>query len=220
MADHMQEFKDMKIWMLWYWKPKEGDSKTKVPMSASGGPSGIDATWSSSWVIYDKAVEALKHNTKADGIGFKIPEGCYFIDIDDREFTDPLVQTIFSQHESYTEYSISGIDIYQYGKCDFTKIPTYIDKDDKICLDRQFYQKNPNNRVELYIGGITNRFEVYTGNVIEDKSLWECATAILSTLDKDMRKNKRRSIAPSVTAVRLILILFAVCGNRKTATSS
>ena len=191
MDDFMQELKLQKIWMLWCWKIKEDGKRTKVPMSASGGPCGTNANWSSSWVIYDEAVKAKDRVPNAAGIGFKIPKGYYFIDIDDRELSDPLVQTMFSRHDSYAEYSVSGTGIHQYGKCDFTKIPTYIDKKGKLCLDRQYYQKNPNNNMELYIGGITNRFAVYTGNVIENKPLRECTSAILTTLDKDMRRKEK-----------------------------
>jgi P4 family phage/plasmid primase-like protien len=191
MDDFMQELKLQKIWMLWRWEIKEDGKRTKVPMSASGGPCGTDANWSSSWVIYDEAVKAKDRVPNAAGIGFKIPEGYYFIDIDDRELSDPLVQTMFSRHDSYAEYSVSGTGIHQYGKCDFTKIPTYIDKKGKLCLDRQYYQKNPNNKMELYIGGITNRFAVFTGNVIENKPLRECTAAILTTLDKDMRRKEK-----------------------------
>ena len=191
MDDFMQELKLQKIWMLWCWKIKEDGKRTKVPMSASGGPCGTDANWSSSWVTYCEAVKAKAKVPNAAGIGFKIPEGYYFIDIDDRELSDPIVQTMFSRHDSYVEYSVSSTGIHQYGKCDFTKIPTYIDKKGKLCLDRQYYQKNPNNHMELYIGGITNRFAVYTGNVIENKPLRECTAAILTTLDKDMRRKEK-----------------------------
>ena len=191
MDDFMQELKLQKIWMLWRWKIKGDGKRTKVPMSASGGPCSTDANWSSSWVTYDEAVKAKEKVPNADGIGFKIPKGYYFIDIDDRELSDPLVQTMFSRHDSYAEYSVSGTGIHQYGKCDLTKIPTYIDKKGKLCLDRQYYQKNPNNNMELYIGGITNRFAVYTGNVIENKPLRECTAAILTTLDKDMRRKEK-----------------------------
>jgi hypothetical protein len=101
------------------------------------------------------------------------------------------VQTILLRHDSYAEYSVSGTGIHQYGKCDFTQIPTYIDKNGKLKLDGQFYTKNPNNEMELYIGGITNRFAAYTGNVIENKPLRECTAAILTTLDKDMRRARK-----------------------------
>lgn len=191
MADNMQELKQQKIWMLWRWETKPDGKRTKVPMSVSGGPCGTDKKWCSTWATYDEAAAAKETVSGAAGIGFKIPEGYYFIDIDDRELSDPLVQTIFSRHDSYAEYSVSGTGIHQYGKCDFTQVPTYTDRTGKLCLDRQFYQKNPNNKMELYIGGITNRFAVYTGNVIEDKPLRECTAAILTTLDKDMRRKPK-----------------------------
>lgn len=196
MSDNMLELKQQKIWMLWSWKVSTNGKKTKIPFSASGGPCGTDEKWRSSWVTYDEAVKALKSNPNVAGVGFKIPEGYYFIDIDDRELSDPLVQTIFSRHKSYAEYSVSGTGIHQYGKCDFKKIPTYKDKSGKLRLDRQFYQKNPNNKMELYIGGITNRFAVYTGNVIENEPLSECTSAILTTLDKDMRRKEKSKYSP------------------------
>ena len=146
MTDNMQELKQQKIWMLWRWETKPDGKRTKVPMSVSGGPCGTDKKWCSTWATYDEAAAAKETISGAAGIGFKIPEGYYFIDVDDRELTDPLVQTIFSRHDSYAEYSVSGTGIHQYGKCDFTQVPTYTDKTGKLCLDRQFYQKNPNNR--------------------------------------------------------------------------
>ena len=111
MEDFMQELKEKKIWMLWRWETKPDGRRTKVPMSASGGSCGTDANWSSSWVTYDEAVKAKEKISNAAGIGFKIPEGYYFIDIDHRELSDPLVQTIFSRHDSYAEYSVSGTGI-------------------------------------------------------------------------------------------------------------
>jgi len=191
MPDPMLELKQMRIWMLWRWEVKENGERTKVPIAAGGGPSGTTEKWNRTWVTYDEVVKAEEKNPAAAGIGFKIPEGYYFIDIDHRALTDPLVQTILLRHDSYAEYSVSGTGIHQYGKCDFTQIPTYIDKNGKLKLDGQFYTKNPNNEMELYIGGITNRFAAYTGNVIENKPLRECTAAILTTLDKDMRRARK-----------------------------
>lgn len=116
---------------------------TKKPFAAGGGPTGTDDKWSHTWVTYNEAVKAKEHNPVAAGIGFKIPKGYYFIDIDHKAITDPLVQTILARHDSYAEYSVSGTGIHQYGKCDFTQIPTYIDKNGNLKLDRQFYTKIP-----------------------------------------------------------------------------
>ena len=51
--------------------------------------------------------------------------------------------------------------------------------------------KNPNNGIELYIGGLTNRFAVFTGNIAADLPLKDCTTAVLTTLDKDTRKAEK-----------------------------
>ena len=54
---------------------KEGRKPYEVPMSVSRGPCGTDETQESSWVTYDEIVRAKEKITRADGIGFKIPEG-------------------------------------------------------------------------------------------------------------------------------------------------
>ena len=73
---------------------------------------------------------------------------------------------------------------------DASKIPTY-EKDGKLKLDKAFYQKNPHNNIELYFGAITNRFAVFTGNVIRDADINDYTDAVLLTLDKDMRKKEK-----------------------------
>lgn len=189
-SDPMLELKQMRIWFLWRWETDKNGRPTKVPFAISGEATGTSEKWSHTWVSYDEATAAVEERHAA-GLGFKIPEGYFFLDIDHRALTDPLVHTLFARFDSYAEYSVSGNGIHQYGKCDFTKLPTYIDKDGKVRLDGQFYQKNPNNKLELYVGGITNRFAAYTGNVIEDKPLRECTAAVLTTLDKDMRRKQK-----------------------------
>ena len=52
--------------------------------------------------------------------------------------------------------------------------------------------KNPHNDTELYLGGITNRFAAYTGNAVNDEPLKECTQALLTTLDKNMRRKQRK----------------------------
>ena len=190
MSDSMQELKQMRIWFLWRWGTDNNGKPTKNPFAANGGQTGTDDAHSNTWVTYDAAVGAVeKHH--AAGVGFKIPEGYFFLDIDHRELSDPLVQTLLTRFDSYSERSISGGGIHIYGKCDFTKLPTYIDKKGKVRLDKQFYQKNSTTDLELYVGGITNRFAVYTGNIIENKPLRECTSAVLTTLDKNMRRKEK-----------------------------
>ncbi len=188
--EFMQELKEKRIWFLWRRETDKNGKLTKVPFAISGGPTGTDEKWGYTWGTYTEAL-AVTEKHHAAGIGFKIPEGYFFLDIDHKDLLDPLSQTLLSRFGSYSEWSVSGNGIHIYGKCDFSKLPTYIDDKGKTRLDRQYYQKNSNADLELYVGGITNRFAVYTGDVIEPKPLRECTAAVLTTLDKNMRRSNK-----------------------------
>ena len=190
MEDFMQELKEQRIWMLWRFEIRK-EKRTKVPRSAlDGGPSGSDESWSHTWVTYDEAVSA-RETHGMDGVGFKIPDGYFFLDVDHRELDDPLVQKLLTRFDSYAERSVSGGGIHIYGRCDASLIPTSTDANGKVKLDKAYYMKNPHNGVELYYGGITNRFAVFTGNVIWEKPLRDCTEALLATLDEDMRRPEK-----------------------------
>ena len=187
----MQELKQMKIWLLWKWGKDRNGKPTKVPFSAQGGATGTDKGHSSTWITYEDFMVAMqKHH--AAGVGFVIPEGYFFLDIDHMELTDSFVQTMLNRYNSYTEYSQSGNGVHIYGKINISKIPTFTDDKGKLRLDKQFYMKSPHNNTELYIGGITNRFACFTGNTILDTPLKDCTQAVLTTLDKDMRRKKKK----------------------------
>lgn len=185
---HMDELKSQKVWLCWNYETRKG-KRTKVPISASGTATGTNSEYAHTWVTYDEAIKAAdKHGY--NGVGFTIPQGYFFLDIDHKELTDPFVHLMLERFNSYAEYSVSG-GIHIYGKCDIDRVPTYLDKDGKLRLDKAFYMKNPHNSTELYCGGITNRFSVYTGNVIHNVPLKECTDALLVTLDKDMRRKQK-----------------------------
>ena len=190
---HMDELKARKIWFCWCYETRNS-KRTKVPISAYGTPTGTNAPYAHTWVTHSDAVESVKEHGY-DGVGFKIPEGYFFLDIDHRDLSDPYVQLLLERFGSYTEYSVSGGGVHIYGKCDISRIPTYMDGKGKRRLDKAFYMKNPHNQTELYCGGITNRFAVYTGNVIRDVPLEECTDALLITLDKNMRKKEKRKFS-------------------------
>jgi P4 family phage/plasmid primase-like protien len=200
--DLMLELKEMHIWMLWEWAPGKDGHRTKKPFAANGRACSTDEKYSSRWVTYAEAVDAMKKFPgRAAGVGFKIPSGYFFLDIDEKGLEDPYVQTHLRRFVSYAETSVSGNGTHIYGKYDLSQIPTYIKKEtdkktgeikERLCLDRQFYMKNPHNKTELYLGGLTNRFAVYTGDAVNDKPLKECTQAILTTLDKDMRRKQRK----------------------------
>lgn len=187
---NMNELKAQKIWFCWNYETRNKGKKTKVPVSAYGTATGTNAAYEHTWVTYDDAAAAAQEHGNS-GVGFKIPDGYFFLDVDHKDVTDPYVQLLLERFDSYTERSVSGGGIHIYGKCNASRIPTYTDKDGKLRLDKAFYMKNPHNGTELYCGGITNRFAVYTGNVIRDVPLKECTDALLVTLDKDMRRKQK-----------------------------
>ena len=186
----MQELKAQKIWVCWRYTMVKGN-RTKKPFSAYGTATGTDAPHRHSWVTYDEALTASKEK-HFDGIGFIIPKGYVFLDIDHRGLDNPLVQTMLRRFDTYAEHSVSGGGIHFYGKCDREKIPFYIDGKGQRKLDKTYYTKHPKTKIELYVGGMTNRFAVFTGNVIIDKPLKDCTAAVLTTLDKDMRRSKKQ----------------------------
>ena len=200
MQDFMTELKEQRIWFHWIWEKNKDGNLTKVPKSSRGGSTGTTDNWSRTWVTYAEA-EATLAERKADGLAFKIPDGYFFFDADDYTLDDPLIQMLLKRFNSYTERSVSGGGIHIYGKCDQTKIPFTTDKKGRKKLDGAYYVKHPTNHLELYIGGLTNRFAVYTGDVVWKEPLQECTDAVLTTLDSNMKretvpKEKTTVIAP------------------------
>ncbi len=125
--DPMQELKGMHIWMLWEWAADKDGKMTKKPFAANGRACGTDEKFSGKWVTYDEAVAAMKKFPgRAAGVGFKIPGGYFFLDVDDKALEDPYVQTLLRRFASYAEISVSGDGTHIYGKYDLSQIPTYI----------------------------------------------------------------------------------------------
>ena len=105
MEDFMQELKEQRIWMLWRFEIRK-EKRTKVPKSAvDGRASGTDESWRQTWVTYEEAV-AAKDTFGMDGVGFKIPDGYFFLDVDHRDLDDPLVQKLLTRFDSYAERSV------------------------------------------------------------------------------------------------------------------
>lgn len=195
--DNLSELKAMPIWVCWNKIEKNG-RMTKVPCSAHGGKTGANEEYRGTWVRYDEAIAAAQKYMYS-GVGFVIPQGWFFLDIDHKELDDPFVQKILHRFDTYAEYSQSGAGLHLYGKCDFAGLPTET-IDGKRKLDHRYYTKNPGNDMELYIGGLTNRFAVFTGDVVADKAPADCTEAILQTLEKDMRREEKPAPAqPAAT---------------------
>ena len=187
----LSELKQQKIWLLWR-KETRKDSKgnlkpTKVPINAHGTRTGTDDAHAGDWMTFAEAVPASEQVSCA-GVGFKIPDGVFFLDIDHRDLEDPLVQSLFERFGSYAEKSCSGNGFHIYGLYDPKRIPTVTGMDGKKKLASEYYLKNPQNGIELYFGDLTNRFAVFTGDCVFDAPMKDCTDALLTTLEADMRR--------------------------------
>lgn len=212
MQDFMAELKAMPIWFHWHWEQDKNGRQTKVPHAARGGATGTSENWSHTWVTYEEAL-ALKDEQHASGLGFKVPSGYFFLDADHYGLDDPFMQVLLERFNSYTERSVSGGGIHIYGKCDVGKLPIVTDKNGKQKLDGAFYVKNPGNRLELYIGDLTNRFAVFTGDVVWEQPLKDCTSAVHTTLDKNMRRSEKKKYSESRDGDKVIFDL--ICNLRK-----
>ena len=212
MNNFMKELKEMKIWFLWQWKSGKNGKPTKVPISANGTSTGTSSEWSHTWVTYDEAVSSVE-TQHAAGVGFKIPDGYFFLDADHYSLEDPFIQLLLDRFNSYTERSVSGGGLHIYGKCDVAKLPIIYDTDGKAKLDRAYYTKNPNNNLELYIGNLTNRFAVYTGDAVVEQPVKECTSAVLVTLDKNMRRAEKKRYSESRDGDKALFDI--ICNLRK-----
>ena len=186
----INKLKEMKIWMLWR-RRVSGSRVAKVPCSATGRTCGVSDNYAKDWVTWEEAQQALK-TVKADGVGFRIPKGMFFLDIDHRDLDDPMVQALLDLYDSYAEYSVSGEGIHIYGLCDAGQLPICEDaKNGTLKLSKDYYTHHPDNGLELYVGQLTNRFAAFTGNVILDLPLRDCTEMVLYTLNCYMKKPQK-----------------------------
>lgn len=179
----MNELKQQPIWVCWNLK-EIGGRKTKVPCAANGGATGTNSKYAHTWVNYDEAVQAMERHSYT-GVGFVIPKGVFFIDKDHIDPNDPVVQMLLRKFPSYAERSFSGNGVHIYAGCDLSRIPI---RDGK--LDKRYYTKNPHNGLEVYIGELTSRFAVYTGDALQDLPLADCTDALLELLENEMLREK------------------------------
>ena len=186
----MDKLKNKRVWVCWKYVGKDGHL-TKQPYSASGKPTGTSSDHSAEWSTYDVATAALNQPEKGfDGIGFVMPKGYFLLDMDHKDTSDPLFQDVRSMFPTYAETSPSGSGFHFYGRVDIERIPT-VQNDTGIKLDSKYYQKNSPLGIELYIGGLTNRFATFTSNSIsaEITEITDCTAAVLSFLDKYMQRD-------------------------------
>ena len=209
----VDELKDKKLWFLWSAKPGRNGKVTKVPFAANGGATGTDDAHKGTWVSFDDA-ESARNQFQASGLGLKIPKGFFLLDIDHKDISDPFAQLMLSRFSSYAEVSPSGKGIHIIGQCDITKLPVHFDdRRKKFVLDSEYYQKRSDIGLELYIGDITNRYGTFTGNTINSLPIADCTQAVLTTLDKEMRKKPKAKYSAKRDGDRAVFDI--VCDLRK-----
>ena len=189
----MKSIKEMKRWFCWNAGEKNG-RVTKIPCAPDGGTTGTNEKYARTWVTFDEATAALRLHGHT-GVGFVIPEGVFFLDKDHAGPDDPAVQDMLVQFSTYAERSFSGNGVHIYGKCDLSRLPV---RDGK--LDRRYYVKNPHNGLEEYIGGLTNRFAAFTGDIVQDMPLADCTDALLALLEEKMLRRGSTPTPPPVSA--------------------
>lgn len=195
----INELKEQKVWMLWKSKERSG-KKSKIPFSAEGKTCGASEKHKEAWVTFSEAMKALKIQN-LDGIGFRVPKGMFFLDIDHKALSDPMVQELITLFDSYTEYSVSGNGIHIYGLCDVRVLPGVVrDKTGEKRLSGEYYMHHPDNGLELYVGDLTNRFSVFTERVILDKPLKDCTDAVSLTMERYMRKKQTPDSVSQINA--------------------
>jgi len=198
----LEKLKAQKRWFCWKLETRQGQDKpTKVPYSAiSGRKTGTDAKFSDTWTDYESARKSCTEHGYS-GVGFRIPEDMFFLDIDHTTADDPRVKRIKGLLNTYAEYSQSGAGVHFYGYIDSSRIPVeWNEKEHRNKLSSRYYQKHPTNGMELYFGSLTNRYAAFTGNVLVESELADCTEAVLQILEKDMIKaQKTEKKAPKNT---------------------
>ena len=188
----MQILKNMPIWVVWKYESVNG-KRTKVLYSAkTKNKCGTNEKYKAGWVLFEEASDVAA-NASFDGVGFVIPKGYAVVDMDHLE-DENVPQQIGALIPSYMEVSPSGEGRHIVAKVDVSEIPT---EGGKLAL--AYYVKNPHNHLELYIGGLTNRYMTFTGNAVKDVAVVDCTEGILDFLENYMRRENFRKDTLSVT---------------------
>lgn len=195
----IEDLQTEKRWITWKpeWDEKRQDynktpystyynTRGKLRRAASDDPT----TWDS----YANVCGAVEGHDDM-GIGLELTEGIAVIDIDCHDSdldTNPLqteILKLFS--DTYCEISPSGKGIHILFCVDFDKLPVVERTDGKgLRINERFYMKNSKSDLECYVGGATNRYMTFTGNMVSDKPvLADCTGKLMYFLYKYMNRN-------------------------------
>lgn len=186
----MKNLKPKNIWVLWRLEEVKG-RPTKVPYSVSGIKTGTSSEHKSEWVNYETAKAAYEKGGY-DGIGLILEKGMLGMDLDGIKPTDPFGQNVLSIANSYAETSPSGNGFHIIASVDTDIVPQEIEEG-KLKLDKRYYCKNPHNSMEMYFGGLTNRYLTFTGNAINDLPIVDIRDKVMVLLEAYMKKSNHTS---------------------------
>lgn len=172
-----EELKQTAHWCGWKYEIV-GGRKTKVPynLQTLDKAKSNDITTFRDFSFTD---DAFYLGGYVDGLGIGIFDGYSAIDIDhcinDNGMLSDAAIEICTTMKSYAEISPSGEGV------------RIIFKTNDLDYDKEkYYIKNPNNGIEIYTAGITNRFVTITGNTLYGYQICENPEALQYILDKYM----------------------------------
>ena len=91
----MNSLKKKPVWVTWRYKDDGG----KLPISViTGKETGTNSSHSHEWTTFDELSET-------DKVGFIIPEGYFFLDVDHKDPHSEIVQNLLRQFPTYAEVS-------------------------------------------------------------------------------------------------------------------
>lgn len=183
------ELQQQPIWCMWRRETRDG-KPTKIPYSPHS-TKRAESNNPSTFGDYELALERYR-TEDFDGMGILLSNGYSAIDIDhccvDGVISD-FALSVIDTMRCYTEYSPSktGLRI-------IFKTPDNFKYDSNT-----YYIKNPNNGMEIYVCGMTNRFVTMTGNTAYNYPLREVSDELQIVLDTYMVRPVKKSSANTNT---------------------
>ncbi|MCL2213386.1 MAG: hypothetical protein FWB93_06115, partial [Oscillospiraceae bacterium] len=193
----LETLKSLDSFVCWKYELDKSCRRTKVPYSPKDGLRvGSTEAYRHRWGNYPLAGATQKaEQSGPDGIGIvftKAMDNLYIcgIDIDGRAEQDAEVQTILAMFpNAYIERIPSGNGIHIIFLVDISRVPTKetTAKDKRqLVLDPKYYSKNPSNKVEVYVAGLTNRYFTFTEDILQDGNDTDQTKEFLQFLDMYM----------------------------------
>ena len=170
-----RELQERAEWCVWKHELR-GGKPTKVPYNPNTGERA-ETNNPDTFGTFDLADERYL-TEDYNGVGIRVSNGFSAVDIDkciENGVLSDFAMSIINDLRSYTEYSPSksGVRII-FKAADFT-------------FDAErYYLKNPHNRLEIYVDGVTNRFVTITGNTIYDYPIRDVSKELPAVLEAHM----------------------------------